>query len=52
MDTYSQQVGHPVPEIVTGKPGVLGGTEGRESFRGSATWAARSCASSPSAGST
>ena len=29
MDTYSQQVGHPVPEIVTGKPLVLGGTEGR-----------------------
>jgi glutamate dehydrogenase (NAD(P)+) len=30
MDTYSQQVGHPVPEIVTGKPQVLGGTEGRD----------------------
>ena len=29
MDTYSQQVGHPVPEIVTGKPVVLGGTAGR-----------------------
>jgi glutamate dehydrogenase (NAD(P)+) len=29
MDTYSQQVGHPVPEIVTGKPLVLGGTAGR-----------------------
>ena len=29
MDTYSQQVGHPVPEIVTGKPVVLGGTSGR-----------------------
>jgi glutamate dehydrogenase (NAD(P)+) len=29
MDTYSQQVGHPVPEIVTGKPLVLGGTSGR-----------------------
>jgi glutamate dehydrogenase/leucine dehydrogenase len=27
---YSQQVGHPVPEIVTGKPLVLGGTEGRD----------------------
>jgi glutamate dehydrogenase (NAD(P)+) len=25
MDTYSQQVGSPVPEIVTGKPLVLGG---------------------------
>jgi glutamate dehydrogenase (NAD(P)+) len=30
MDTYSQQVGHPVPEIVTGKPVVLGGTQGRD----------------------
>jgi glutamate dehydrogenase (NAD(P)+) len=30
MDTYSQQVGHPVPEIVTGKPRVLGGTEVRD----------------------
>ena len=30
MDTYSQQVGHPVPEIVTGKPLVLGGTQGRD----------------------
>jgi glutamate dehydrogenase (NAD(P)+) len=29
MDTYSQQVGHSVPEIVTGKPIVLGGTAGR-----------------------
>src|SRR5215210_9201050 len=29
MDTYSQQVGHPVPEIVAGKPLVLGGTVGR-----------------------
>jgi glutamate dehydrogenase (NAD(P)+) len=29
MDTYSQQVGYSVPEIVTGKPVVLGGTEGR-----------------------
>jgi glutamate dehydrogenase (NAD(P)+) len=34
MDTYSQQVGHPVPEVVTGKPMVLGGTEGRESATG------------------
>ena len=34
MDTYSQQVGHPVPEIVTGKPVVLGGTEGRDSATG------------------
>lgn len=30
MDTYSQQVGYPVPEIVTGKPVVLGGTVGRQ----------------------
>jgi glutamate dehydrogenase (NAD(P)+) len=29
-DTYSQGVGYAVPEIVTGKPVVLGGTEGRQ----------------------
>jgi glutamate dehydrogenase (NAD(P)+) len=29
MDTYSQQVGYTVPEIVTGKPEALGGTAGR-----------------------
>jgi glutamate dehydrogenase (NAD(P)+) len=34
MDTYSQQVGHAVPEIVTGKPVVLGGTEGRTAATG------------------
>ena len=34
MDTYSQQVGHPVPEIVTGKPLVLGGTEARRPATG------------------
>ncbi|HEX8064991.1 MAG TPA: Glu/Leu/Phe/Val dehydrogenase [Thermoleophilaceae bacterium] len=34
MDTYSQQVGHSVPEIVTGKPVVLGGTEGRRTATG------------------
>ena len=34
MDTYSQQIGHPVPEIVTGKPVVLGGTKGRGSATG------------------
>jgi glutamate dehydrogenase (NAD(P)+) len=34
MDTYSQQVGHPVPEIVTGKPLVLGGTVGRTAATG------------------
>src|SRR3954452_14442580 len=28
-DTYSQAVGHSVPEIVSGKPAVLGGTEAR-----------------------
>jgi glutamate dehydrogenase (NAD(P)+) len=30
MDTYSQHVGYPVPEIVTGKPLVLGGIVGRQ----------------------
>jgi glutamate dehydrogenase (NAD(P)+) len=34
MDTYSQQVGHPVPEIVTGKPVALGGTVGRQAATG------------------
>lgn len=34
MDTYSQQVGHSVPEIVTGKPVELGGTEGRAAATG------------------
>ena len=34
MDTYSQQVGYPVPEIVTGKPVVLGGTAGRNAATG------------------
>jgi glutamate dehydrogenase (NAD(P)+) len=34
MDTYSQQTGHPVPEVVTGKPIVLGGIEGREQATG------------------
>jgi glutamate dehydrogenase (NAD(P)+) len=34
MDTYSQQVGHAVPEIVTGKPPVLGGTEARRPATG------------------
>ena len=34
MDTYSQQVGHAVPEIVTGKPLVLGGTAGRQAATG------------------
>lgn len=34
MDTYSQQVGHSVPEIVTGKPVVLGGSLGRREATG------------------
>ncbi len=34
MDTYSQQVGYPVPEIVTGTPLVLGGTAGRKAATG------------------
>jgi len=33
-DTYSQSVGHAVPEIVTGKPPVLGGTEARKPATG------------------
>lgn len=33
-DTYSQSVGHAVPEIVTGKPIVLGGTAGRRQATG------------------
>jgi glutamate dehydrogenase (NAD(P)+) len=34
MDTYSQQAGHGVPESVTGKPVVLGGTVGRQAATG------------------
>jgi glutamate dehydrogenase (NAD(P)+) len=34
MDTYSMQHGHPVPQIVTGKPAVLGGTEIRAEATG------------------
>ncbi len=33
-DTYSASVGHSVPEIVTGKPPVLGGTEARRPATG------------------
>jgi glutamate dehydrogenase (NAD(P)+) len=33
-DTYSQLMGHSVPEIVTGKPPVLGGTEARRPATG------------------
>jgi glutamate dehydrogenase (NAD(P)+) len=34
MDTYSQQIGHPVPAVVTGKPVVLGGSLGRREATG------------------
>jgi glutamate dehydrogenase (NAD(P)+) len=34
MDTYSQQVGHTVPAVVTGKPVALGGAEGRKEATG------------------
>ena len=34
MDTYSQQIGHAVPEVVTGKPVVLGGSLGRKEATG------------------
>jgi glutamate dehydrogenase (NAD(P)+) len=34
MDTYSQQQGYAIPEIVTGKPVVLGGSHGREEATG------------------
>ena len=34
MDTYSQQVGYAVPEVVTGKPVVLGGSHGRAEATG------------------
>ncbi len=33
-DTYSQAAGYSVPEVVTGKPPVLGGTEGRKPATG------------------
>jgi glutamate dehydrogenase (NAD(P)+) len=33
-DTYSQAVGYSVPEVITGKPPVLGGTEGRRAATG------------------
>ncbi len=33
-DTYSQAVGYSVPEVVTGKPPVLGGTEARRPATG------------------
>lgn len=34
MDTYSQQIGHTVPGVVTGKPVVLGGSLGRREATG------------------
>jgi glutamate dehydrogenase (NAD(P)+) len=34
MDTYSQQHGYAIPEVVTGKPVVLGGSHGREEATG------------------
>ncbi|MFB6374794.1 MAG: Glu/Leu/Phe/Val dehydrogenase dimerization domain-containing protein, partial [Bradymonadaceae bacterium] len=34
MDTYSEQVGHAVPTVVTGKPVVLGGSKGRREATG------------------
>lgn len=34
MDTYSEQVGHTVPTVVTGKPVVLGGSKGRKEATG------------------
>jgi glutamate dehydrogenase (NAD(P)+) len=34
MDTYSQQVGYTVPAVVTGKPVVLGGSQGRSEATG------------------
>jgi glutamate dehydrogenase (NAD(P)+) len=34
MDTYSQQIGHTVPAVVTGKPLVLGGAHGRREATG------------------
>lgn len=34
LDTYSSNVGHSVPAVVTGKPLVLGGSEGRNEATG------------------
>ncbi len=34
MDTYSMQVGHSVPGVVTGKPLAIGGSEGRNEATG------------------
>lgn len=37
MDTYSMNVGHSVPGVTTGKPLVLGGSEGRSEATGRGT---------------
>jgi glutamate dehydrogenase (NAD(P)+) len=37
MDTYSHQVGHSVPGVVTGKPPALGGTAARQPATGRGT---------------
>src|SRR5215471_495828 len=34
MDTYSQMKGYSIPEIVTGKPVVIGGSQGRKEATG------------------
>jgi glutamate dehydrogenase (NAD(P)+) len=34
MDTYSMQIGHSVPGVVTGKPLAIGGSEGRNEATG------------------
>lgn len=34
MDTYSMQIGHSVPGVVTGKPIAIGGSEGRNEATG------------------
>ncbi len=48
MDTYSQQKGHSVPGVVTGKPIEIGGSYGRKEAtgRGVVTCAAEACRSS------
>jgi glutamate dehydrogenase (NAD(P)+) len=46
MDTYSQQVGHTVPGVVTGKPVEIGGSAGRREAtgRGVVACAVEACA--------
>ncbi|MDH3519832.1 MAG: Glu/Leu/Phe/Val dehydrogenase [Myxococcales bacterium] len=45
MDTYSQQMGHSVPSVVTGKPIEIGGSYGRREAtgRGAITCAIEAC---------